>query len=333
MGRCIVPPRTTLPRAASAAFLAAALAVIGTVSSAAPEPVTTPGPAAAPAAPAAPAAAASVAPAGTGSQAAGPRSALAASTRANLLKAMHGESFARADVPGLRRRGPHGAGQAKAATLFAKTGRVERGDHFALEAELVGLAAPMPRTSPTPSPARATRRPRCTRQFAAQAKADGDTAAAAACSPRSPPTRPHHRDALTQAQAALSGRAQVPAVTEGDPGRRRRPARPARRARTLTNLQDAMRGEAFASAKYLLYAAHARSTGHPALAELLTTLSDVELREHWAAEAVAGRAGRQYHHQPGECRRHGENEEATTMYPDYAAQAKTAGDAQGGDAR
>jgi rubrerythrin len=106
------------------------------------------------------------------------------------------------------------------------------------------------------------------------------------------------------------------------------PAGPAKsKGATLANLQEAMHGEAFASAKYRLYADHARAGGNEPLAQLFTALSDVELKEHWAAEAtLAGQVATTDKNL--EASATGENQEATTMYPDYAAQARTAGDAQ-----
>lgn len=54
---------------------------------------------------------------------------------------------------------------------------------------------------------------------------------------------------------------------------------------TLVNVRTAMRGEAYASARYLLFAQQAYREGRPWLGELFEALSAVELEEHYAALA------------------------------------------------
>lgn|SRR5512144_3166567 len=56
--------------------------------------------------------------------------------------------------------------------------------------------------------------------------------------------------------------------------------------RTLENLSTAMHGEAFASAKYALYARQARATGQSRLAKLFTNAAAAERTEHFAEEAA-----------------------------------------------
>lgn len=248
---------------------------------------------------------------------------LAASTRANLLAAMHGESFARAAylAYGGQARTAHNG---RAAALFTRTAGVELDDHFALEAELVGLAGPDAENLADAIDGENYETTTMYPQFAAEATADGDPTAAALFTEIAA-DETAHRDAFAQALTALSGTGSVPRPPKVTPVAV--PTGPARsHGRTLTNLQMAMHGEAFASAKYLAYAQHARRTGHPALARLFTTLSDVELREHWAAEAVlAGQVSDTATNLANSAA--GENDEATRMYPDYAAQAAAAGDA------
>src|ERR1700687_1659414 len=61
---------------------------------------------------------------------------------------------------------------------------------------------------------------------------------------------------------------------------------------TVDNLSTAMHGEAFAYAKYLLYAEHARKNGNKELAELFEKTANTELFEHFAEEAdLAGLVG------------------------------------------
>jgi rubrerythrin len=245
-------------------------------------------------------------------------------TKANVLKAMHGEAFARAAylAYGAQARTDR---QSKIATLFDRTAEVERGDHFKLEAELVGLvgndAANLTDAISGESYETTTMYP----QFVAQAKAEGDTAAAALFAEIAA-DEAAHRDALTKAKATLAGTGQVPAPPKVAPVDV--PAGPAKsKGKTLVNLQEAMHGEAFASAKYLLYADQARSSGHEAIAVLFTTLAAIELREHWAAGAVlAGQVSGTSANLGSAAT--GENEEATRMYPGYAARAKAAGDVE-----
>ena len=53
-------------------------------------------------------------------------------------------------------------------------------------------------------------------------------------------------------------------------------------ARTQENLSIAMHGEAFAYAKYLLYAEQAQKHGHPELARLFEDTAKVERLQHFA---------------------------------------------------
>lgn len=56
-------------------------------------------------------------------------------------------------------------------------------------------------------------------------------------------------------------------------------------ARSHTNLLEAMRGEAFAFAKYKLFARHARTNGDNELADLFDKTADQEYMEHFIEEA------------------------------------------------
>lgn len=291
-----------LTRTAPAAVLATALAVTG-------------------------AALASPASAGTSPASAGTSSGagrLDPSTRENLLAAMHGESFARAAYLAYAAQA-RSADRCGVAKLFGATAGVELDDHFRLEAELVGLVGTDQANLADAIAGEDYETTTMYPQFAAQAKAEGDLTAAALFTEIAA-DEAAHRDALAQAKAALAGQGRVPKPPKVAPVSV--PAGPARsQGQTLSNLQAAMHGEAFASAKYLLYAEHARSTGHPAVARLFTTLSDIELREHWAAEAVlAGQVSGTKANLTSSAA--GENYEATTMYPDYAAQATAAGDTE-----
>lgn len=94
---------------------------------------------------------------------------------------------------------------------------------------------------------------------------------------------------------------------------------------TMANLSTAMHGEAFAYAKYLLFAEHARKSGQPKLALLLEQTAKTERFEHFAAEAkLAGTVGSNADNLKDAIK--GENYETTTMYREFAEQAEKVGD-------
>src|SRR5579864_4634560 len=96
-------------------------------------------------------------------------------------------------------------------------------------------------------------------------------------------------------------------------------------ARTQENLSIAMHGEAFAYAKYLLYAEHARNHGHPELARLFEETAKVERLQHFAEEAtLAGLVGSDADNLRDAIK--GESYEVDTMYREFAEQAKTRND-------
>jgi rubrerythrin len=94
---------------------------------------------------------------------------------------------------------------------------------------------------------------------------------------------------------------------------------------TRDHLNTAMHGEAFASAKYLLYADHARAQGNIELANLFERTGQTERIEHFKEEAGLA-------HLVGDDASNlrdaitGESYEVDTMYREFAAQAYAAGD-------
>jgi rubrerythrin len=95
--------------------------------------------------------------------------------------------------------------------------------------------------------------------------------------------------------------------------------------KTKENLATAMHGEAFAYAKYLLFAEHARKNGHADIADLFEQTAKQEHMEHLREEAeIAGVVGSDQDNLKDAIK--GENYETTTMYPQFAEQAKAAGD-------
>lgn len=96
-------------------------------------------------------------------------------------------------------------------------------------------------------------------------------------------------------------------------------------AQTKANLLTALHGEAFAYAKYMLYAEHARQQGRNDLADLFEATARTELFEHFAEEAeLAGLVG----DDAANLREAigGEAYEVDTMYRTFAEQAQAAGD-------
>ncbi len=94
---------------------------------------------------------------------------------------------------------------------------------------------------------------------------------------------------------------------------------------TMQNLSTAMHGEAFAYAKYMDFAEHARKSGDTALADLLEKTAKTERLEHFAEEAkLAGLVGSNSDNLKDAIK--GESYETDTMYRDFAQQAEQAGD-------
>lgn len=95
--------------------------------------------------------------------------------------------------------------------------------------------------------------------------------------------------------------------------------------RTHQHLLESMHGEAFAYAKYMLYAKHARERGQPAVADLFEQTAQTELLEHFAEEAqLAGFAGSDAANLRDALA--GESYEVETMYRQFAEDAKADGD-------
>jgi rubrerythrin len=99
---------------------------------------------------------------------------------------------------------------------------------------------------------------------------------------------------------------------------------------TKDNLSTAMHGEAFAYAKYMLFAERARKAGNPELAELLEKTAKEELLEHFAEEAALAEI---VHGDLDNLREAiaAESYEIDSMYRDFAAQAFSAGEKAVGD--
>jgi rubrerythrin len=96
-------------------------------------------------------------------------------------------------------------------------------------------------------------------------------------------------------------------------------------AQTRENLLAAMRGEAFAFAKYMLFAEHARKSGRADLADLFQRTANIERFEHFAEEAeLLGLVGTDAENLRDAIA--GESYEVETMYRQFAEQAAAHGD-------
>lgn len=94
---------------------------------------------------------------------------------------------------------------------------------------------------------------------------------------------------------------------------------------TVENLSTAMRGEAFAYVKYLLYAEYARKSGNKELGDLFEKTANTERFEHFAEEAqLAGLVGSDADNLKEAIK--GESYEIDTMYLEFGQKATVAGD-------
>jgi rubrerythrin len=95
--------------------------------------------------------------------------------------------------------------------------------------------------------------------------------------------------------------------------------------KTMENLSTAMHGEAFAYAKYEMFADQARKDGNTALADLFDKTAKVEQLEHFREHAeLAGIVGTDQANLKDAIK--GESYETDTMYPTFAKEARAAGD-------
>ena len=94
---------------------------------------------------------------------------------------------------------------------------------------------------------------------------------------------------------------------------------------TEKNLSTAMKGEAFAYAKYSLYASEARKNGNIKLADLFEKSAHTERFEHFAEEArLSGLVKSDAENLKDAIS--GESYEVETMYAEFAKEATAAGD-------
>ena len=100
--------------------------------------------------------------------------------------------------------------------------------------------------------------------------------------------------------------------------------------KTQENLSTAMHGEAFAFAKYMLFAKHAEENGNKELAKTFRTAAHIERFQHFAEEAqLAGLVGSDADNLRDAIK--GESYEVETMYRQFAEEATAAGDKAAAD--
>ena len=96
-------------------------------------------------------------------------------------------------------------------------------------------------------------------------------------------------------------------------------------SQTRENLMSAIRGEAFAYAKYMAYAQRARESGHAKIADLFEQTAKTERFEHFREMAdLVGLVGSDAQNLQDAIQ--GETQESQAMYPKFADQAAAVGD-------
>ncbi len=220
--------------------------------------------------------------------------------------------------------GGYGGTAQHVARLFAGTAQVELREHFAGEAVLAGLLGSTAENLQDAINGETYEHTTMYPGFAAQAAADGCTAAADLFTEIAGDEGGHAAAYLTALQALTDSTVRVPRpptvdvvdIVASDPV--------CAGTQTQANLEAAMHGEAFAYAKYTAYGAQAVRTHQTAIARLFAGTAQVELREHFAGEAVlAGLLGSTAENLQDAI--NGETYEHTTMYPGFAAQAAADG--------
>src|SRR5450759_1908962 len=223
-----------------------------------------------------------------------------------------------------------GTHQTAVAKLFSGTAQVELQEHFAAEAVLAGLvdtnAANLRESIGGTSTGETWEHMTMYPGFATQAATDNCPLAEALFTEIAV-DEGGHAAAYTLALKSLTNpKVKVPKPQAVDPVviTESIPACPG--TQTQVNLLAAMHGEAFAYAKYTAYALQATRTHQTAVAKLFSGTAQVELQEHFAAEAVlAGlvdtNAANLLESIGGTST--GETWEHKTMYPGFATQAAT----------
>lgn len=211
-----------------------------------------------------------------------PAYATTPTTRANLSTAMTDEATAYADYLAWAAHAAK-AGNTGLAYLLTVTADMERNEHFAELADAASLVGNVQGNVVSSMIAEATEANTTYPGFASQALADGDPVTAALFTELAG-DEGTHQALLARAYRFICRIGTVPVAPAVDPETIvEGPAQAT--GQTLVNVRTAMRGEATASAKYRLFATAAYVSGRAWLGRLFTGLSDIELREHYAALA------------------------------------------------
>ncbi len=244
-------------------------------------------------------------------------------TLADLDTSMRGEAYAHASYTFYAAQADR-EGLPATAQLYRKTASVELNEHFREEADLAGVVGSDADNLRAAIAGEIYETTVMYPTFARQAAADGDDNAADLFTEIGQ-DEAHH---LAAFQAALkvveTGHGTIPAPPPVDAVEVPAGGPQVHSARTLANLDTAMHGEALAHARYTLYADHA-ARHRPALAHLFRGTAQVELREHFAGEAVLyGLVGTTRTNLAKTIA--GELYEAKVMYPTFARRADAVGD-------
>ncbi|MDF3302794.1 rubrerythrin family protein [Streptomyces tropicalis] len=248
-----------------------------------------------------------------------------AQTLSDLTTAMKGEAFAYASYSLFGTEADR-QGHPAVGRLFSSTAQTELNEHLHQAATLAGTVGTNASNLRQAINGETYEHQVMYHGFASQARADGDLAAAKLFTEIAA-DEGRHRDAYRTALTAVTtGRGTVPAPPTANTVSVPAGLPQVKAARTRTNLDTAMHGEALAHAKYMLYAVQARQSGNPALARLFEGTAGVELHEHFAGEAVLAGLVRTTKTNLSKAIS-GERNEATTLYPGFANRAATVGDA------
>ncbi|WP_316746055.1 ferritin family protein [Streptomyces sp. MK7] len=250
--------------------------------------------------------------------------ALQAQTLADLATAMKGEAYAYAAYSLFAAEADR-QGLPAVGKLFRSTAQTELNEHLREAAALAGTVGSNAANLRQAINGETYEHQVMYRRFAEQARSDGDLEAAKLFSEIAA-DEGRHRDAFRAALTVVTtGRGTIPAPSKADvvPVPAGQPK--VKAARTKTNLDTALHGEALAHAKYMLYAAHARQTGNSALARLFEGTANIELQEHLGGEAVLAGLVRTTKTNLRTAIT-GEHNEATTVYPGFAKRATAVGD-------
>ncbi|NBM19676.1 rubrerythrin family protein [Streptomyces sp. GC420] len=212
------------------------------------------------------------------------------------------------------------------ARLYRKTASVELDEHFREEADLAGVVGTDADNLRDAISGETYETNTMYPTFARQAAADGDHDAAALFTEIAQDEARHLAAFRAALEVVETGRGRIPAPPPVDTVQVPAGGPQVHSARTLANLDTAMHGEALAHARYTLYADHA-ADHLPALARLFRGIAQVELREHFAGEAVLyGLVGTTRANLTETIA--GERYEARVMYPTFARRADAIGDHQ-----